>query len=109
MTTILGDVSSADQKILEGLDASIVSVGESIVAVGDAAVPFGGRGLSGYGVCHGVDGLLELTRSQTWVQAKPWPLSDKLGARPSWRLLPSLKKTAQALKSLQNVQRKLGL
>jgi hypothetical protein len=56
---------------LEFLDASIVSFNEAVMPAFDPAIPFGGRRSSGHGLCHGVEGLLSLSRPQSWVDSKP--------------------------------------
>jgi acyl-CoA reductase-like NAD-dependent aldehyde dehydrogenase len=43
------------------LGVGIVVVNDVIVPTADGRVPFGGRGMSGYGVTRGAEGLLEMT------------------------------------------------
>ena len=44
-------------------------VGELLCSVGDAAVPFGGYGLSGYGKEKGFAGIAEYLNSKTvWIR-----------------------------------------
>ena len=47
------------------INAGVVTVNDLIVPTADPRVAFGGRGLSGYGVTRGREGLLEMTRPKT--------------------------------------------
>ena len=102
MSSIFGPADSIEinRKILSRLDASIVSIGECVISCGDAAIPFGGRGRSGFGVCHGAEGLMQLSRSQTWVDVKSWP--GLSGVRPSWSHLHQLNSIANVLMDLKD-------
>lgn len=94
------ELSFSEQRQLEQIETTIVSFGESIVSVGDASVPFGGAGRSGTGVTHGVEGLAELTRVQTWIKAKSWPLTSAW-MRPSWKNIPKLPKLVGTLRGMK--------
>jgi acyl-CoA reductase-like NAD-dependent aldehyde dehydrogenase len=94
-------LSERDQRLLEQIETTIVSFGESIVSVGDAAVPFGGTRNSGLGVTHGIEGLNELTRAQTWVRAKTWPMTSAW-MRPSWKNIPQLPKLVGAMRGMKS-------
>lgn len=101
MTQIYGEsLSSSEWKGIESLETSIVSLGESIVSVGDPAVAFGGRGLSGTGVTHGIEGLRELTRVQVILEVHSWPLTQKW-LYPSFTRVGELAKRVPLLKSMR--------
>jgi acyl-CoA reductase-like NAD-dependent aldehyde dehydrogenase len=111
MTALFGSPQGDEQNILDQLDTSIVSSGEAITAVGDAAVPFGGRGASGWGVTHGLEGLMQLSRSQSFVEVRSWPGLQSL--RPTWSKLPALLKAGAWLKDIETspvktIRRMLG-
>jgi aldehyde dehydrogenase (NAD+) len=100
MTQVYGSPSQDEWDALQTLETSIVSVGESIVAVGDPAVTFGGKGLSGSGSTHGLEGLRELTRAQVILEAKSWPGTQKM-MRPAFSTVNELNKRVPLLKSLR--------
>lgn len=95
------ELSAGEQHLLEQVETTIVSFGESIVSVGDASVPFGGMRRSGMGVTHGLEGLAELTRVQTWIRAKSWPLTSAW-MRPSWKNIPKLPKLVGTLRAMKS-------
>lgn len=100
LTTVFGQPrDDAEWKILSGLDTSMISIGEAVTPVGDAAIPFGGRKQSGFGVTHGAEGLLAMTRVQTWVSVRSWPGLSMI--RPSWRRLVKLNAAGRWLKKLE--------
>ena len=51
----------AARELAFGLNVGVVTINDLIVPTADAALPFGGRGRSGFGVTRGPEGLLELT------------------------------------------------
>ncbi len=101
LTTVLGEAEDSQFEILSQLDTTIVSFGEGVVSAGDAAVPFGGRGLSGHGVCHGVDGLRSLSRVQTFQVVKSWPGAGAMKVLPRLSHLKDLKKIGDLLRSME--------
>lgn len=96
-----GDMNARDWELLEKVETSIVSIGESIVGVGDPAIPFGGRSFSGLGVTHGIEGLRELTRTQVFMEAKAWPLTPEW-MQPRWSSVNEIKKIVPLLKGLKS-------
>ena len=52
----------AARALAEKLEVGVVTINDVIVPTADPRVPFGGRGLSGFGVTRGKEGLLEMTR-----------------------------------------------
>lgn len=64
--SVFGDVGEATAEAA-GLKAGCVTINDLIAPTGDARVPFGGAGLSGYGVTRGREGLLGMTRPQAVV------------------------------------------
>jgi acyl-CoA reductase-like NAD-dependent aldehyde dehydrogenase len=98
MTTCLGQPTTLEREVLDGLDASIVAWNEAVASVGDCAIPFGGRGQSGYGCTHGVEGLLQMTRPQTWVDVKMWPGLDLI--QPRWTRMLGLNRAGEWLQQL---------
>jgi succinate-semialdehyde dehydrogenase/glutarate-semialdehyde dehydrogenase len=55
------------QRVARRLEAGTVVVNDSIVAAGIAEVPHGGVKESGFGSSHGIEGLLECTRTKTVI------------------------------------------
>ena len=86
MTSLYGSFTK-DEKVLlqDGLMDSVVSQNESIIGASDASVAFGGRMRSGYGYCGGVDGLMSLSRPQSWIDVQPLPGQRVLGLGPGLR------------------------
>lgn len=102
MTQVYGSGVSRDEwDALQLVETSIVSVGESIVSVGDPAVAFGGKGLSGLGVTHGIEGLRELSRAQVILEAKVWPGTAKWMS-PSFTRVNELKDSVPLLKKVRD-------
>jgi delta 1-pyrroline-5-carboxylate dehydrogenase len=96
MTSVFGQPNSTQARELQRLDASLVSMNECVASVGDAALPFGGRAMSGYGVTHGVEGLMQMSRCQSWVEVQRWP---GLGwIQPSWKRIQELNNLGGVLK-----------
>ena len=56
------------QNLAAQLDCGTVLLNDIIVSTADPRVSFGGRGLSGFGVTRGIDGLLEMTAPQTIIR-----------------------------------------
>jgi acyl-CoA reductase-like NAD-dependent aldehyde dehydrogenase len=55
------------------VDAGSITINDMIAPTADPRFPFGGRGLSGYGVTRGAEGLLELTQLKAMVtQTSRW-------------------------------------
>lgn len=61
------------------LDCGTVILNDLIVSTADPRVSFGGRGLSGFGVTRGPEGLLEMTAVQTVIRNRS---SDKTPYQP---------------------------
>lgn len=55
----------AAEAVAARLRVGSVTVNDLIVPTADPRLPFGGRGLSGFGVTRGPEGLLEMTRPKT--------------------------------------------
>ncbi|MGE3447396.1 MAG: aldehyde dehydrogenase [Microbacteriaceae bacterium] len=73
------DVGRA-HRLIPRLSTGLVWVNTYRVA--SPSVPFGGRGLSGYGLEGGADGLLEFTRSKSaWINTGPEPMADPFQMR----------------------------
>jgi delta 1-pyrroline-5-carboxylate dehydrogenase len=96
MTCFFGKTDSRSAEVLQSLDASLISVNECVASVGDAAIPFGGRSLSGFGVTHGVEGLMQMSRSQSWVEVQRWPGLNWI--QPSWKRIRELNDLGGVLK-----------
>lgn len=100
LTTVMGHPGSREMDLLSDIDTTIVSLNEAVTAAGDAAIAFGGRGASGYGVCHGLDGLRAMSRVQTWQEVRAWPGAGLLKATPSWSSMARLKKFGLSMREL---------
>ncbi len=61
--TIFGDIKRAEQ-IASRLRAGSIVVNDMIVPTADPRLCFGGRGVSGFGVTRGEEGLLEMTQAK---------------------------------------------
>ena len=102
MTQLYGScLSKGEWDTLQSIETSIVSVGESVVSVGDPAVVFGGKGHSGLGVTHGIEGLRELSRAQVILEAKTWPGTAKWMS-PSFTRVNELKDSVPLLKKFRD-------
>ena len=64
---IFGPARQARQLAAQ-LDCGTVLLNDVIVSTADPRVPFGGLGLSGFGVTRGAEGLLEMTAPQTVIR-----------------------------------------
>jgi aldehyde dehydrogenase (NAD+) len=64
--TIFGDEAEAKALAMK-LDVGMVVINDMIAPTADPRVPFGGRGLSGFGVTRGREGLLEMTAVKTVI------------------------------------------
>lgn len=64
--TIFGGEKKA-KAFAEHVKAGVVVINDMIVPTAHPALPFGGRGASGFGVTRGAEGLLELTTIKTIV------------------------------------------
>jgi len=60
---IFGEETEA-RRLAQRLEVGSVLINDVIVSTADPRVPFGGRGLSGFGVTRGVEGLLEMTATK---------------------------------------------
>lgn len=60
--TVFSRDTQAAQALAARLPAGLVIINDLIMPSADPRLPFAGRGLSGYGVTRGAEGLLELTR-----------------------------------------------
>ena len=70
--SVFGDSRSASE-LAQRIRAGVVVVNDVIVPTAHPAIPFGGRGSSGFGVTRGAEGLLELTTPKTIaVQDARW-------------------------------------
>jgi acyl-CoA reductase-like NAD-dependent aldehyde dehydrogenase len=70
--TVFGETKKARALALK-VKAGVVVVNDMIVPTAHPALPFGGRGASGYGVTRGAEGLLEFTTLKTVVvQRSRW-------------------------------------
>lgn len=58
--TVFGEERHA-RKLAGRIRAGVVVINDVIVPTADPRLPFGGRGLSGFGVTRGAEGLLEMT------------------------------------------------
>jgi succinate-semialdehyde dehydrogenase/glutarate-semialdehyde dehydrogenase len=66
------------RRIAERLQAGTVNVNEAYAAAwGSVDAPMGGRGDSGLGRRHGLDGLLSTTWSQTVAVQRGWPVGQR--------------------------------
>lgn len=78
------------QALASRLATGMVSVNSVLRFASVPALPFGGRGSSGYGRVHGADGLKEFTRARAVTQRRvPLPVEFASFRRPRW-LLPAL-------------------
>jgi acyl-CoA reductase-like NAD-dependent aldehyde dehydrogenase len=55
------------RRLASGLNAGVIVINDVIVPTADPRVPFGGRGLSGFGKTRGAEGLLEMTTAKAVV------------------------------------------
>lgn len=60
----------AARRMAERVDSGVVVVNDLIVPTADPRVPFGGSGLSGFGVTRGAEGLLEMTVPRTIIERR---------------------------------------
>ena len=60
------------QQLARMIPAGCVVVNDMIVPTADPRVPFGGRGMSGYGTTRGAAGLLEMTQLKAIVTNRRW-------------------------------------
>ncbi len=59
--TVFGQEAGA-RALAQRIRAGVVVINDAVVPTADPRLPFGGSGLSGFGVTRGAEGLLELTR-----------------------------------------------
>ena len=87
--SVFGGASEA--RVVAGrLKAGVVTVNDLIVPTADPRLPFGGRGLSGFGVTRGAEGLLEMTAPKAVaVRRLPGVLTRRF-ARPHRHFEPNL-------------------
>jgi aldehyde dehydrogenase (NAD+) len=69
--SVFTKTSSRAEAIASRLRTGTVAVNDVIANIAHPATPFGGRGISGWGVTQGADGLLEMTIPQV-VSHKPF-------------------------------------
>jgi acyl-CoA reductase-like NAD-dependent aldehyde dehydrogenase len=79
--TVFGSASRA-AGFAERVRAGVVVINDMIVPTAHPAVPFGGRGASGFGVTRGAEGLLELTTLKTIVTRRSRWLPHLQPAQP---------------------------
>jgi acyl-CoA reductase-like NAD-dependent aldehyde dehydrogenase len=92
MTTIFGNVSKAESDEFGNLDTGLISINEAVVSAGDASLPFGGRRMSGYGLSHGKEGLLQMSRPQVLVKVSAWFGISKAFIRPGLLTIEKINK-----------------
>ncbi|ANM32420.1 hypothetical protein ABI59_21640 [Acidobacteria bacterium Mor1] len=61
--TVFGGEAGA-RALAQRIRAGVVVINDAVVPTADPRLPFGGSGLSGFGVTRGAEGLLELTRTK---------------------------------------------
>lgn len=86
-------------QIARQLDVGMVSVNSVLTYAGMPALPFGGRGESGYGRIHGEDGLREFALPRAITRSRlrlPLPLTFWSFSRAPW-LLPTVRKVVGAI------------
>ena len=69
--TVFGPTGEA-RSFARRVPAGAVVVNDMIAPTGDPRMPFGGRGLSGFGVTRGAEGLLEMTTIKSIVVSPSW-------------------------------------
>ena len=67
--TVFGPAAEA-QRFAQRVAAGVVVVNDMIAPTADPRLPFGGRGLSGFGSTRGAEGLLELTAPRVVIQRR---------------------------------------
>lgn len=67
--TVFGRTTTA-HALARRVNAGVVVINDAIVPTADPRLPFGGRGLSGFGVTRGAAGLLELTHLKVVVRRR---------------------------------------
>ncbi len=95
-------LSKEEWSALSNIEATSVSIGESIVCVGDAGYPFGGQRNSGTGLTHGIEGLEDLTKVQCFAEINSRPGLNKY-TRPTWSNLVNLPKQVALLKKVKSI------
>ncbi|MFN9720396.1 MAG: aldehyde dehydrogenase family protein [Planctomycetota bacterium] len=64
--------SARCQQFARRIPAGCIVINDIIVPTADPRVPFGGRGMSGYGMTRGAAGLLEMTQLKAIVTTRRW-------------------------------------
>lgn len=60
------------QEFARNIDAGCVVINDMIAPTADPRIPFGGRGLSGFGTTRGAAGLEEMTQLKAVVTSRKW-------------------------------------
>ncbi|MEZ5301978.1 MAG: aldehyde dehydrogenase family protein [Verrucomicrobiales bacterium] len=66
--SVFGPVALA-KRFARRISAGVVTINDCVAPTADPALPFGGRGWSGFGVTRGAEGLLEMTALKTVTAA----------------------------------------